>query len=146
MGNQHCQGWWDQFKGLGFTLFLIPFSITAFNGGGKFVLDKMTVAEQFWQKSDEMYSAAMKMSILTIINTGCVIMLIDNANGTLFKHEWYSSSGSSICLTLILGTFINNGVNLAFAFLGCVLRWLDRGFTCSKKDENGKEVADQATR
>ena len=61
-------------------MFAIPFSITAFNGLGKFVLDKMTVAEKFWQKSDEMYSAAMKMSILTIINTGFVIILVDWEN------------------------------------------------------------------
>jgi hypothetical protein len=37
----------------------------------------MVVLEKSWQISDEMAAAATKMSFLTIVNTGFVILLVD---------------------------------------------------------------------
>lgn len=105
----------------------------------------MVILERYWQVSDEMYAAALKMSLLTIINTGFVILIVDYGSGNTFTSDWYPKSGSSICLTLILSIFINNGVNIAFAWLFAALRWFDRGFSCNANSDKKTRQLDQAS-
>jgi len=47
------------------------------NALGKQLTDRMTVLERYWQKSDEIYSSSTKMSYLTVVNTGFIILYID---------------------------------------------------------------------
>jgi len=129
----YCGAWWDVYSVQTATLALIPLSIAAFNGVGKFALDRLSRHEGHWQIGDEMYEAAMKMSLLTVVNTGFVLLAVDwrrSTAGPLFDADWYKTSGSSVCLTLILSIGINNAVNLGFAWLFVPLRWFDRGFRC----------------
>lgn len=75
--GRYCKAWWHEYTRSTAVLALIPLSIAAFNGVGKFVLDKMAVVERYWQIGDQMYSAALKMSLLTVVNTGFVILAVD---------------------------------------------------------------------
>jgi len=58
-------------------MMVIPAAISLFNGAGKFALDKMTIFERYWDDGAMINSASVKMSILTIVNIGFVILFLD---------------------------------------------------------------------
>ena len=88
-----------------------------------------------------MYSAATKMSYLTIINTGFTILLVDNGTGVdIFGSNWYTKSGSTICLTLIFTIFINTIVNGGFSLMYAFVRCYDRKWLWKGKDKEGKPM------
>mmetsp|Transcript_25709 Transcript_25709/g.34345 ORF Transcript_25709/g.34345 Transcript_25709/m.34345 type:complete len:87 (-) Transcript_25709:1096-1356(-) len=86
----------------------------------------MTRFEGYQSKPEEMYAAAVNMSIMAFINTGLLVQIVyfDWSRGLElpllleeyeeFTTQWYSQVGSTICVTMILMVFTPHFSNIAF--------------------------------
>jgi len=68
------------------------------------------------------YSSTIKMSLLSIVNTGFVILYVDE--NALFTSSWYKSTGITLCMTIFTMSFVGN----LLAFIGPILTTLKKCF------------------
>jgi hypothetical protein len=124
----------------------VPVIIISVNYITRTILRLLSHFEKPWSLSEQKWGATRNMSILTIINTGIVILVIHlNLTGAVdpvtwfpiftgqyerFSVDWYKNVGQAIVITMFSNLISLNISNLFFAALGSCTRCYDRKGRC----------------
>jgi hypothetical protein len=137
------------------VVFIVPCIIITVNFITRTILRLLSIFEKPWSLSEQKWGATRNMSILTIINTGVVILMIHlNLSGAVdpvtwfpiftgqyerFSVDWYKNVGQAIVLTMFTNLVSLNLSNLFFGALGSVMRCCDRKCRCCN-DKHTKKL------
>ena len=104
----------------------VPLIIISVNFISKTILRHMTRFEKRQSKPQVVYASAFNMAVLSFLNSGVVILLINFRLDSLsdasvpllkgeykkFSSEWYRLVGSTICLTVIFMSLVPHMANI----------------------------------
>ena len=124
-------------------IILVPFIIIVINFISKRILMRMTRFEKRQSKPQEVYASAFNMFVLSFLNSGIIILLINfrvddmkdkgmpflKGEYKKFSSEWYRLVGSTISLTVLFMILIPNIANMLMQLLNCMKRCCDRRCT-----------------
>jgi hypothetical protein len=69
---------------------IVPAIIIITNGAVKFILKKLAIVERPWSLSEQKWDIVKNMSILTITNTGLILLVVHlNFTGSLNTDNWF---------------------------------------------------------
>jgi hypothetical protein len=139
-GGQYCNTFFSQYITQKLQVLVVPCLIILIN----FVAKKTLWFSGKWEKKhclpEETYASARNMALLSIVNTGLVILItnidwgynllgLDLLGGKYnsFSVQWYRVVGSTICVTVALMIISVNMSNFGFHWGFACLRLCDRG-------------------
>lgn len=149
--NTICGGFAGNYILAQVLLIGVPFIIIAITAISKMIVAKITSFEKAQSKSEMMLSKAVNLFILTYVNVGILLFLVNfNLGGlsdilkknyvplfqgefTTFSVQWYKLVGSTLCFTMLINVGSLHISFLASALIRWFLQCLDRGCSCDKK-------------
>lgn len=142
-GESYCEEWLPMFVLDNVMIILVPLVIIVVNFISKTILRRMTRFEKRQSKPQEVYASAFNMFVLSFLNSGVVVLLINlkvesmsghslpilKGDYTKFSAEWYRLVGSTISITVIFMTLMPHAANISMQVLFCIKRCWDRRCT-----------------
>ena len=76
-GKSHCDDWRPKYLLTNWLVYLIPFAISTVNYTAKILLRMLSFKEKSQTVSDQIYRSAYNMMLISMINIGLVIMIVN---------------------------------------------------------------------
>jgi len=132
------------------AVLLLPLAIVSITSISRIVLQRIQAFNKAHNKSHEKLHSALADFVLTFMNQGIIILLVNMHIGTAdqlknikisifrgafdnFSVDWYRVIGSTLALTMLQYIFVQNGIYIGLAAFHTLKRWHDRGWTRKKK-------------
>lgn len=126
-GEMFCKEWLPKYILDNIIILVVPLTIIIVNFISKTILRRMTKFEKRQSKPQEVYASACNMFVLSWLNSGVVILLINFKMESMsdssvpimqgeykkFSSEWYRLVGSTICLTVFFMTLMPHFANVS---------------------------------
>lgn len=140
--------WFESYAIQQSLLLAIPLIISLTNSISKTVMRCLAKFEKSQSKAEEVYTSTRNMMLISFINTGLVILIINfdftlpdwlswfpifNGNYTKFSVGWYKTVGATLAVTMLFFIVTPHISNCMFQALGGFNRCCDRGCRCDSK-------------
>mmetsp|Transcript_16493 Transcript_16493/g.11841 ORF Transcript_16493/g.11841 Transcript_16493/m.11841 type:complete len:380 (+) Transcript_16493:1490-2629(+) len=145
-GQKYCLDWLSIYTLVNSFTYIISLGISTINVILKIILRWISKLERAHTKTQETYSAMLKLFLVQYINTGVVILLVNLNLGIYinwfpifsgryreFSVDWYRVVGSTLTLTMLINIFTPYLSYYGWVSLNMFKRCCDRKCTCDRR-------------
>lgn len=140
--------WFEAYAIQQALLIAVPAIISLTNSISKTVMRLLAKFEKSQSKAEEVYTSTRNMMLISFINTGLVILIVNfdftlpdwlswfpifNGNYTKFSVGWYQTVGATLAVTMLFFIVSPHISNCMFQGLSCFTRCCDRSCRCDNR-------------